>query len=148
MQRNFPQKRACRIHGRPEIIQSYKVRLSLRTSSNKRFTSFISFVFLEVLNETVCKVFCFYFPLRSVSVCVTRIKDACVNARKFCRNFKVEVRNRLCRSCFDISAQDSIDDTTGIFDGDTFSGTVPSCVNQVCFAPLFSIFLTALLHIL
>ena len=41
----------------------------------------------------------------------------------------------------DIAVQDCIDDTTGIFDGDTFAGAVPSGVYQVCFC-------SALLHLL
>ena len=115
--------------------------LQLWTCSNKCFTSFISFVFSEVLDKSLCKIFCFFFPFRSVSVCVTRIKDTCVNTLKFCRNFKVEVWDCLCRSVVDCSVQDSIDDTTCIFDRDTFSCSVPSCIYEI--SPLFSIFLTS-----
>ena len=49
------------------------------THLNKCFTSCISFIFSEVLDESSSKIFCFLFPLGSVSVSITRIKDSCVN---------------------------------------------------------------------
>src|SRR5699024_9378859 len=53
--------------------------------------------------------------------------------RQLGRNFNVEVRDLLGRSFQDIAVQDCIDDTTGIANGDTFSSSVPSCINQVSF---------------
>ena len=44
----------------------------------------------------------------------------------------------------DISVKDSIDDTTSIFDGDTFSCSVPSCVNEVSFCSALFHFLNKL----
>ena len=42
------------------------------------------------------------------------------------------------------SVKDSIDDSTSIFNGDTFSCSVPSCVNKVSLSSAnFSIFLTS-----
>ena len=50
--------------------------LSLRSSRYKCFTSSISFIFSEVLNESCSKILSFFFPFRSISICVTRIKDS------------------------------------------------------------------------
>ena len=111
------------------------------SSSFQSFTGSISFVFSKVLDESVSQIFCFCFPFGSISVCVTWVQNSWINAWQFCRNFEVEVWNGLCRSILDISVQDSIDDTTSIFDGDTFACSVPSCIYQVCFC-------TALLHFL
>ena len=99
----------------------------------KCVTSSVSFVFSKVLDESSSKIFSFYFPFRSISICVTRIKDTCVYAVKLCWNFEIEEWDLLSRSVKDISVKDCIDDTTSIFDGDTFSCSVPSCVNQVSF---------------
>ena len=46
---------------------------------------------------------------------------------------EIEEWDLLSRSVKDISVKDCIDDTTSIFDGDTFSCSVPSCANQVSF---------------
>ena len=43
-----------------------------------------------------------------------------------------------------ISVQDSINDSTGIFDGDTFSSSVPSCINEVSFCSALFHFLNKL----
>ncbi len=64
--------------------------LCLRTCRNKCFTSFVSFVFCEVLNKSLCQIFCFCFPLRSICVSITRIKDCRIYARKLCRYFKLK----------------------------------------------------------
>src|SRR5699024_3436068 len=57
------------------------------------------------------------------------------------RNHEVEERNNLRRSLVDRTVEDSVDDTTSIFDRDTFAATVPTSVNQVCLS-------TNLVHLL
>ena len=54
---------------------------------------------------------------------------------------KLKVWDCLCRSVVDCSVQDCIDDTTCIFDGDTFSCSIPSCIYEVSFS-------STLLHLL
>ena len=122
-------------------VKSVKFRLQFRTGSNQLLTCFVTSELSEVLDETTSQVFCFFVPLSSVSVSVTRIKDLRINVRQFCRNNKVEERKNLSRSLVDRTVQDSIDDTTSIADRDTFTSTVPTSVNQVCFS-------TGLFHLL
>ena len=97
-------------------IESNRVRLQFRTGSNQSLTGFVTCELSEVLDETSCQVFCFFFPLASTFVSVARIKNLRINTRQFCRNNKVEVRNNLCRSLVDRTVEDSVDDTTCIFD--------------------------------
>ena len=75
------------------------------------------------------------------SICVTRIQNSRIYARKLCRNLKVEVRNRLCRSLENVAVQDCIDDTACILDGDTLACAVPTCVYEIslCAALLHSL---------
>ena len=64
-----------------------------------------------------------------------------------CRNFEVEVRDSLGRCVVDVSVKDCIDDTTGIFDGDTFSGAVPSCIYKISFSAVCFHLLNKLLSV-
>ena len=56
---------------------SIKQILQLWTCSNKCLTSFICLILLEVLDESLSKILSLSFPLRSISVCISRIKDLC-----------------------------------------------------------------------
>ena len=122
-------------------VKSVKFRLQFRTGSNQFLTCFVTSELSEVLDETTSQVFCFFIPLSSVSVSVTRIKDLRINTRQFCRNNEIEVRNNLSRSLINRAIQNSIDDTTSIADRDTFTSTVPTSVNLICFS-------TSLFHLL
>ena len=122
-------------------IFTYLLVLCLRTSRNKCFTSFVSFVFCKVLNKSLCQIFCFCFPLCCICICITRIKDCRIYSRKCCRYFKGEYRNSLCWSIVDVSVKDSINDSTSIFYRDTLSCSVPSCVYEISLS-------SALLHLL
>src|SRR5699024_143765 len=118
----------------PPSISYLILQLEFRTSSNQSLTSFVTCKFSEVLDETSSQIFCFFFPFASTFVSVARVKDFRINTRKFCRNNKVEERNNLSRSFVNRTVKDSVNDTTSIFNRDTFAGTIPTCINQVCFS--------------
>src|SRR5699024_9474385 len=82
---------------------------------------------------------CLCIPLGSISIGIARIQDSRIYARKLSRNLYVEVRQRLSRSVQDRAIQNRVDDSTGILDGDTLSGSVPSGIYQVSLS-------SALLH--
>ena len=115
--------------------------LECRTCLDKSLTGTIGLVLVEVLDETGCEIFCFLFPFCCILVGVTRIEDTGVNTFELCRNGEVEVRDDLGGSLVDCAAEDGIDDTTGVADGDTLAGTIPAGVHQVCLC-------TATLHLL
>ena len=56
-----------------------KVRLQLRTSSNQSLTSIISFVFSEVLDESLSQILCLLFPLGRISVGISGIQNSGIN---------------------------------------------------------------------
>ena len=98
--------------------------LELRASCNESLACFIVLrVFIEVLDEALSEVFCLFFPFSRILVGILRVEDVGVNTFKFRRYFEVEERNLLRRSFLDSAAMDSIDDTAGIFDGDTLASS-------------------------
>src|SRR5699024_5632547 len=99
-------------------VSNFIVRLELRTSSNQSLTSFVASELSEVLDEATSQVFCFFFPLASAFVSIARIKNLRIYIRQFSRNHEVEERNNLRRSLVDRTVEDSVDDTTSIFDRD------------------------------
>ena len=115
--------------------------LELRTSLNESLTSLISGVLAEILDEAGSQILSLLLPLRCVSISVARIKDSGIHVGQSCGNLEVEVRNLLGLSLQDAAIEDSVDDTTGIGDGDTLAGTVPTSVDEVSLG-------TALLHLL
>ena len=117
------------------------LRLKLRTSCNESLTSFVSFVLLEVLDEACSQIFSLFFPLSYISISITWVEDVRIYTFQLCRNYKVEVWNRLGWSLVDRVIEDSIDNTTGITDRDTLASSVPTGVNQISLS-------TALLHLL
>ena len=56
-------------------------------------------------------------------------------AGRFIKNLEVEVRDLLGGGLVDSAAQDSIDDTTGILDGDALAGAVPAGVDPAILDP-------------
>lgn len=110
------------------------------TSLYESLACAVAFVFDEVLDEPCSEVLGLNFPVSSICICVAWIENIRINACKLCRNYEVEVRDSLGRSAVDAVIEDSVDDTTGITDRDTFSGTVPASVYEVCLG-------TALLHV-
>ncbi len=88
--------------------------LELGTGGNECFAGFVVFVFLEVLDEACCEIFCFNFPFRGVSVGVARIEDLGIYAGEFGRDLEVEDGELLGGSVEDGAVEDSVDDATGI----------------------------------
>ena len=84
----------------------------------------IVLVFLEVLDEAFCEVFSLDGPFFGVSVGVAGIEDLGIYAGEFGRNLEIEDGEFLCGSLEDSTVEDSVDDTAGITDRDTFAGTV------------------------
>ena len=107
-------------------------RLELWTSCNERLTEIVTSELSEVLDETSCEILSLLLPLASALVSVAWVEDSWVNAREFCRNCEVEVRDSLGRSLVDRTVEDCVDDSTSILDRDTLTCTVPTCVNEVC----------------
>ena len=117
---------------RPFVFYLYCVRLESWTSCYERLAEVVSSELVEVLDETSCEVLSLLLPLACALVSVAWVEDSWVNAREFCRNCEVEVRDSLGRSLVDRTVEDSIDDSSCILDRDTLSCTVPSCVHEVC----------------
>ena len=101
----------------------------------------VAFVLGEVLDEAASQILCLLLPLGSVSIGVARIQNAGVHAVQHGGNLEVEVGDLLGGSLVDGAAQDGIDDTTGILDGDALAGAVPAGVDQISLC-------AALLHLL
>ena len=72
--------------------------LQLRTGRYKSLACVVAFVFLKVLDKSSCQILCLLFPLGSVRIGISRIKDSGINARKLCRNLEIEDRDLLRRS--------------------------------------------------
>ena len=107
-------------------------RLESWTSSYERLTEVVSSELSEVLDEAACEILSLLLPLASALVSVAWVEDSWVNAREFCRNCEVEVRDLLSRSLVDRAVEDCVDDSASILDRDTLTCTVPSCVHEVC----------------
>ena len=107
-------------------------RLESWTSCYERLTEVVACELSEVLDETACEVLSLLLPLASALVSVAWVEDCWINAREFCRNCEVEVRDSLGRSLVDRAIEDSVDDSSCILDRDTLTCTVPSCVHEVC----------------
>ena len=105
----------------------------MRTCLNKRFACFVGRVFSKVFDKSSCKVLRFSVPFRFVCVGISGIEDFGSDSVEFGRYFEIEVRNFLRGSVVDIAVKDSVDDTSGIFDGDTFARSVPAGVYEVRF---------------
>ena len=91
-------------------------RLELGTGSNESLTGFVSFIFLEVLDETFSKIFCLNCPFLGVSVGVAGIKDLGIYAGKFSGNLEVKDGELLGGSIEDSAVKDSVDDAAGVTD--------------------------------
>ena len=115
--------------------------LELRTCGYECLTCSVALILFEVLNEASSQVFSLFFPLSSVSIGVTWVKNVCCNAFELRRNNEIEVRNGLCWSAIDRMIQDSINDSTRIANGNALSSAVPTGVDQVSLG-------TALIHLL
>ena len=106
--------------------------LESRTSCYESLSEVVSSELVEVLDEAACEILCLLLPLACACVSVAWVEDSWVNAREFCRNCEVEVRDLLCRSLVDRTIEDSVDNSTSVLDRDTLTCTVPSCVHEVC----------------
>src|SRR5574344_1607520 len=137
--REQAKKSGAYISAHPFVFPERKSEL--RTSCNESLTSFVTCVLLEVLDESGSQILCLDFPILRILVCISWIKNSCINAVELCWNLKVEEWDLLCRSCEDVAIEDSIDDTSCILDGDSLSCSVPSCVDKVSLC-------TRLLHLL
>ena len=82
----------------------------------------VAFVLGEVLDEAAGQIDSLGLPLSGILVGVAGIQDGGINAGQRGGNLEVEVRDLLGGSLVDSAAQDSIDDTTGILDGDALAG--------------------------
>ena len=123
-------------------------RLESWTSCYERLTEVVSCELSEVLDEAACEILSLLLPLACALVSVAWVEDSWVNAREFCRNCEVEVRDRLGRSLVDRAIEDSVDDSSCILDRDTLACTVPSCVHEVCLSANLLHSLNALLTVL
>ncbi len=108
--------------------------LEFGTGCYEGFTSFVAFKFLEVVDEALSEVLCFDVPVFDVGVSVAGIEDFGIYAGELGGHFEVEQRNSLSRSVVDRAVEDSVDDTAGVFDGDTFASTVPASVYEISFS--------------
>ena len=88
----------------------------------------VTLVLLEVLDEAASQILGLLLPLGSVGVGIAGIQDASVNTVQDGGNLEVEVGDLLGGHIVDIAVQDSIDDTTGVLDGDALAGAVPACL--------------------
>ena len=121
-----------RISGALLMFNLLIVRLESWTSCYERLAEVVSSELVEVLDETSCKILSLLLPLACALVSVALVEDSWINAREFCRNCEVEVRDSLGRSLIDRTVEDSVDDSSCILDRDTLTCTVPSCVHEVC----------------
>ena len=76
-------------------------RLESWTSCYERLSEVVSSELVEVLDETSCEILSLLLPLACALVSVAWVEDSWVNAREFCRNCEVEVRDLLGRSLVD-----------------------------------------------
>ena len=129
-------------------IQNCMFGLESRTSCYESLSEVVSSELVEVLDEAACEILCLLLPLACACVCVAWVEDSWVNAREFCRNCEVEVRDLLCRSLVDRAIEDSVNDSAGILDRDTLSCSVPSCVPEVCLGTNLLHYLYELLTVL
>ena len=115
--------------------------LEFWTSCNEGLAGFVVLELLEVVDEHFSKFGCLNSPFFGVGVGVAGIKDLGIYAGELGGNCEVEDRNLLGGSGKDGAVEDGVDDTAGVTDGDTFAGTVPASVHQICLG-------TALFHLL
>ena len=108
----------------------------------------VALVLLEVLDEAASQILGLLLPLGSVGVGIAGIQDAGVNTVQDGGNLEVEVGDLLGGHVVDIAVQDSIDDTTGVLDGDALAGAVPAGVDQVSLSAAHLHLLDQLLSIL
>ena len=142
--------------GQDPPLQSYKkasrpcrdafcqyVKLQLGASGDQSLALVVAGVLNEVLLEPGSQILSLLFPDSGISVGISGIQDAAVNAGQSGGHFKVEVGDLLGLSLQDGAIQNGVDDAAGILNGDTLAGAVPAGVDQVSLAPDFSIFLTS-----
>ena len=82
----------------------------------------VAFVLGEVLDEAASQIQSLGLPLGSILVGVARIEDGGIDTGQLGGNLKVEVRDLLGGGLVDSAAQDRVDDTAGILDGDALAG--------------------------
>ena len=92
------------------------LRLELWTCCYERLSEVVSCELVEVLDEAACEVLCLLLPLAYACISVAWVEDCRINAREFCRNCEVEVRDGLGRSLVDGTVEDCVDDSSCILD--------------------------------
>ena len=103
------------------------------TGGNESLASLIVLELLEVVDEHLGELGSLCSPFCGICVGVAGVEDLGINAGQFGGYGEVEDRNLLGGSLQDSAVEDSVDDTAGITDGDTFAGTVPAGVHQISF---------------
>ena len=73
------------------------VRLELGTCGNECFAGSVVLILLEVLDETLCEVFCLGCPFFGICVSVAGIEDLGIYAGEIGRDLEVEDGEFLCR---------------------------------------------------
>ena len=113
------------------IYLKFRLFVQVRTCCNECLAGFVVLVLLEVLDEARCEVRLWCTTLR-ICVGIAGIKDLRIYAGKFGRNLEVEDRKGLPVGALGIApSRIASMSTTGIFDRDTFAGTVPTGVHEV-----------------
>ena len=108
------------------------VELEFRTGGHKCLACLVALILHKVLDEACGEIFGFLIPDAGICIGVAWVEDIRIYAGKRCGHLEIEVRYHLRRGCVDAAVEDSIDDATGILDGDTFACAVPTCVDEVC----------------
>lgn len=88
-------------------------------------------VFIEVVDKQFRQRFGFFLPLFRRSVGVTRIEELRVYARQFGWDRQVKHRQSEGFCVIQRTVEDGVDNSAGIFNGDTFASAVPAGVNQI-----------------
>ena len=122
--------------------------LQLGAGRDQSLAVLVTLVLLEVLDEAASQILGLLLPLGSVGVGIAGIQDAGVNTVQDGGNLEVEVGNLLGGHVVDIAVQDSIDDATGVLDGDALAGAVPAGVDQVSLSAAHLHLLDQLLSVL
>ena len=105
--------------------------LQLRTGGHESLSGLVAFVLLEVLDEASGKILCLLLPFSGILVGVAGVENACVNSLEFGGNLEVEIRYLLGRSLVDAAVEDSVDDSSGVTDGDALACAVPARVHEI-----------------
>ena len=95
--------------------------LQLGAGRNQSLAVLVALVLLEVLDEAASQILGLLLPLGSVGVGIAGIQDAGVNTVQDGGNLEVEVGDLLGGHVVDIAVQDSVDDATGVLDGDALA---------------------------